>query len=233
VSKGKLLKFAEMETFPNVLQPAFNEVFNKEFYLRGRWSSNFFGNTYPLILELGCGKGEYTVGLASLYPERNFLGVDIKGARIWKGAKAALEKKLKNAGFLRTRIDFINSFFAGSEVDEIWITFPDPQPRKYKKRLTSSLFLTRYREFLKPGGLVHLKTDDASLFEYTLKMAYHNHLVIDFATDDLYSSEWDNKILSIQTYYEAMWIKAGLKIRYIRFQLPNRGILTEPPDEEG
>jgi tRNA (guanine-N7-)-methyltransferase len=232
VSKGKLLKFAEMETFPNVLQPPFNEVFNKNFYLKGRWGTDFFRNEQALTLELGCGKGEYTVGLATLYPACNFIGVDIKGARIWKGAKAAIDAKLNNAAFLRTRIDFINSFFAESEVQEIWITFPDPQPKKSKKRLTSSLFLTRYRKFLRPGGYVNLKTDNAALFNYTLKLAHFNNLPVDFATNDLYSSGYDSEILSIQTFYEAMWIKAGLKIHYIRFQLTGNNVLMEPPDAE-
>jgi tRNA (guanine-N7-)-methyltransferase len=220
-----------METFANVLQPPFNEIYNKDFYLKGRWSSDYFKNDRPIILELGCGKGEYTVGLARLFPESNFIGIDIKGARIWKGAKAALDAKLINAGFLRTRIDFINAFFAAGEVQEIWITFPDPQPKKSKKRLTSSLFLSRYRKFLQAGGFINLKTDSKPLFDYTLKLAQYNNLPVDFETSDLYASGYENAIRSIQTYYESMWIKAGAKIHYLRFQLSRNGVLMEPPDE--
>lgn len=221
-----------METFSNVLQPPFDEVFKKDFHLKGRWNRNFFVNDFPITLELGCGKGEYSVGLAKLYPKRNFIGIDIKGSRIWKGAKAALDENLSNVGFLRTRIDFINSFFAADEIQEIWITFPDPQPKKSKKRLTSSLFLLRYREFLCKDGYINLKTDNTDLFHYTLRLAECNKLNIDFSTNDLYASGYDNKILSIKTFYEAMWLKAGLKIHYIRFQLNSNKTLMEPPDAE-
>jgi tRNA (guanine-N7-)-methyltransferase len=230
VSKGKLLKFAEMSSFPNVLQPSFDEAFNQDYKLKGRWNSDFFHNDFPITLELGCGKGEYTVGLANLYPERNFIGIDIKGARIWKGAKAALNEKKSNVAFLRTRIDFINSFFATGEVQEIWITFPDPQPKKSQKRLTSSFFLNRYRNLLSNGGYVNLKTDNADFYHYTVKVAEHNKLKIEFSTTNLYASAYENEILSIKTFYEKMWLEAGLPIHYIRFHLNTEMYLEEPPD---
>jgi tRNA (guanine-N7-)-methyltransferase len=230
VSKGKLLKFAEMETFPNVLQPPFDEVFKQDFRLKGKWNRYFFKHNNPITLELGCGKGEYSVGLAKHYPERNFIGIDIKGARIWKGARAALEHNLYNVGFLRTLIDFINSFFASDEVNEIWITFPDPQPKKSRKRLTSSPFLNRYREFLQPEGFINLKTDNPDLFHYTMNLARYNGLYIDFSTEDLYASGYDNELLSIKTYYEEMWLKASLPIHYLRFRLNSGHVLIEPPD---
>jgi tRNA (guanine-N7-)-methyltransferase len=230
VSKGKLAKFAEMNTFSNVLQPPFEEVFNKEYKFKGKWNSDFFEDHQPITLELGCGKGEYSVGLAKLYPERNFLGIDIKGSRIWKGARQAGLEKIRNVGFLRTRIDFIESFFAPGEVDEIWITFPDPQPLKAKKRLTSSRFLNRYKNFLSEEGWVNLKTDSSELYQYTSALAKHNNLVIDFSTNDLYAAGYDNEILSIKTFYEYRWLKEGKKIHYIRFNLSGKVNFEEPPD---
>jgi tRNA (guanine-N7-)-methyltransferase len=233
VSKGKLAKFAEMKTFSNVLQPPFEEVFNKDFQLKGKWNSDFFNDNQPITLELGCGKGEYSVGLARLYPERNFLGVDIKGSRIWKGARQAGIENIKNVGFLRTRIDFIESFFAPGEVDEIWITFPDPQLLKARKRLTSSRFLNRYKYFLSDAGWVNLKTDSSELYQYTSDLVRYNNLKIDFSTDDLYAAGYKNEILSIKTFYENMWLKEGKKIHYIRFNLSGKLKFEEPPDEKG
>lgn len=221
-----------MSTFSNVLQPPFDEVFNKDYFLKGRWGCDFFHNDLPITLELGCGKGEYSIGLSKLYPERNFLGIDIKGARIWKGAKAALSENLSNVAFLRTRVDFINSFFTSNEVQELWITFPDPQPKKCQKRLTSSFFLNKYLKLLRKDGYVNLKTDNAALFHYTVKVAEHNNLKIEFSTEDLYASGYDNEILSIKTFYEKMWLEDGLPIHYIRFQLNSEKQLEEPPDEE-
>ena len=232
MSKGKLEKFREMSAFPNVLQPPFEDVFKRDFHLKGKWGSIFFGNDHPITIELGCGKGEYTVELAKKFPEYNFIGVDIKGARIWKGAKTALNEKISNAGFLRTRIDFIESFFAKNEIKEIWITFPDPQLKKSLKRLTSSRFLTRYQHFLIDRGLIHLKTDNPELFHYTKALAEFNGLPIEFATEDLYHTESTDEILSIRTFYETMWIEAGLPIHYLKFRLYSRMILNEPPDEK-
>lgn len=233
MSKGKLAKFAEIKTFPNVLQPPFEEVFRKDFMLKGNWNKDFFISSKPITLELGCGKGEYTVGLAKLYPERNFLGIDIKGARIWKGARQSNLENIKNVGFLRTRIDFIESFFSTDEVHEVWITFPDPQPKKPLKRLTSSVFLNRYKNFIREDGWINLKTDSTELYEYTSALAAHNKLNVEIQTDDLYGSGYDNEILSIKTFYEKMWLSEGKKIKYIRFSINNKESIIEPPDEEG
>ena len=232
MSKGKLEKFAEVATFTNVLQPPFNEVFKRDFSLKGKWHEEHFSNLKPITLELGCGKGEYSVGLARMFPERNFIGVDIKGSRIWKGARVALQEKLVNVCFIRSRIDFIESFFSRDEVDEIWITFPDPQLKKPLKRLTSTRFLRRYQSFLKPGGFINLKTDSAELYQYTLALIRHNTLPLEFGTDDLYNSAYDNPVLSIKTFYEEMWLEEGKPIHYLRFQLSDKS-LTESPDEDG
>ena len=172
MGKNKLSKWAEMENWDFVLQPGFDEIFGKDYRLKGKWKNDFFKNENPLVLELGCGKGEYTTGLAMRFPEKNFVGIDIKGARMWRGARTTFEHSLKNVAFLRTRIEFIRSFFGLAEVDELWITFPDPQMkiRRTKKRLTSPIFLNAYRAFLSPGGIVHLKTDNRQLYDYTLKV---------------------------------------------------------------
>ena len=232
MGKGKLAKFAEMETFSNVFQYPFSVVDNVPFEMKGHWREQYFKNNHPVVLELGCGKGEYTVELARLYPEMNFIGVDIKGARMWTGAKQALEAGLKNVAFLRTNIEIIDRFFAESEVQEIWLTFSDPQMKNAHKRLTSTFFLNRYRKFLVDGGIVHLKTDSNFLFTYTTCMVKENKLPVVFSTEDLYHTEGldeeTHKILSIQTYYEGMWIERGLNIRYMKFLLPQQGELVEP-----
>ena len=232
MGKGKLAKFAEMETFSNVFQYPFSVVDNVPFEMKGHWREQYFKNNHPVVLELGCGKGEYTVELARLYPEMNFIGVDIKGARMWTGAKQALEAGLKNVAFLRTNIEIIDRFFAESEVEEIWLTFSDPQMKNAHKRLTSTFFLNRYRKFLVDGGIVHLKTDSNFLFTYTTCMVKENKLPVVFSTEDLYHTEGldeeTHKILSIQTYYESMWIERGLNIRYMKFLLPQQGELVEP-----
>jgi tRNA (guanine-N(7)-)-methyltransferase len=232
MGKGKLAKFAEMETFSNVFQYPFSVVDNVPFEMKGHWREQYFKNNHPVVLEMGCGKGEYTVELARLYPEMNFIGVDIKGARMWTGAKQALEAGLKNVAFLRTNIEIIDRFFAESEVQEIWLTFSDPQMKNAHKRLTSTFFLNRYRKFLVDGGIVHLKTDSNFLFTYTTCMVKENKLPVVFSTEDLYHTEGldeeTHKILSIQTYYESMWIERGLNIRYMKFFLPQQGELVEP-----
>lgn len=232
MGKGKLAKFAEMETFSNVFQYPFSVVDNVPFEMKGHWREQYFKNNHPVVLELGCGKGEYTVELARLYPEMNFIGVDIKGARMWTGAKQALEARLRNVAFLRTNIEIIDRFFAESEVQEIWLTFSDPQMKNAHKRLTSTFFLNRYRKFLVDGGIVHLKTDSNFLFTYTTCMVKENKLPVVFSTEDLYHTEGldeeTHKILSIQTYYESMWIERGLNIRYMKFLLPQQGELVEP-----
>ena len=183
------------------------------------------------MLELGCGRGEYTTGLARRYADKNFIGVDIKGARMWTGATEALNEGLQNAAFLRTNIEIIERFFAPGEVSEIWLTFSDPQMKKATKRLTSTYFMERYRKFLKPDGLVHLKTDSNFMFTYTKYMIEANQLPVEFITDDLYHSGMDDDILSIRTYYEQQWLDRGLNIKYIKFRLPQEGELKEPDVE--
>ena len=235
MGKGKLAKFADMERYENVFQYPFSVVDNVPFEMKGRWREMYFHNDNPIVLELGCGKGEYTVELARLYPEINFIGVDIKGARMWTGATQALEAGLKNVAFLRTNIEIIDRFFAKDEVQEIWLTFSDPQMKNVYKRLTSTFFLERYRRFLVDNGIIHLKTDSNFLFTYTGYMVERNNLPLLFRTEDLYHTEGidetTRRILSIQTYYEAMWMERGLNIRYMKFRLPHEGELTEPEIE--
>ena len=225
MAKNKLKRFAEMADYPNVIAPKFEEVFRTDFRLKGRWAAEVFGNARPLVLELGCGKGEYTVALARKYPEKNFIGVDIKGARIWVGATDALQNNLTNVAFLRTRIEFIRSCFAAGELSEIWITFPDPQPQSSRenKRLTSDRFLHSYREILQPNGIIHLKTDSESLFEYTCEVIKYNNCRVLACTDDLYHSGYVDDILSVQTYYEKMFMDKGFTIKYLKFVM-ERGL---------
>ena len=223
-----------MEAFDRVIQPGFEEVYKTDYVLKGKWAEELFQNSNPITLELGCGKGEYTVNLAKRYPDRNFIGVDIKGARIWKGAKMAEELNLKNVAFLRTRIEMIQSFFAKDEVEEIWITFPDPQLKKKrnKKRLTASRFLNLYKNFLIDNGLVHLKTDSQVLHHYTRELLEHNKLNIVRQSDDLYQSGFDDDVLHIKTFYENQFLSEGCKITYISFQLPSLGLIEEIKDDE-
>lgn len=235
MGKGKLEKFAEMETFKNVFQYPFSVLENVPFDMKGHWCDDYFKNNHPIVLELGCGKGEYTVGLARLFPDVNFIGVDIKGARMWTGAKQALAEGLDNVAFLRTNIEMIDRFFAPDEVREIWLTFSDPQMKNARKRLSSTYFMNRYRHFLVDGGVVHLKTDSNFLFTYTSLMVEKNQLPLLQKTADLYHTadvdEATRRILSIQTYYESMWMERGLNIKYIKFRLPREGQLEEPDVE--
>ena len=232
MGKGKLQKFAEMETFSNVFQYPFSVIENVPFEMKGHWREQYFHNDNPIVLELGCGKGEYTVELARLYPQVNFIGVDIKGARMHKGAKEALTAGLSNVAFLRTNIEIIDRFFAKDEVQEIWLTFSDPQMKNPRKRLTSTYFMNRYRHFLVDGGLIHLKTDSNFLYTYTRGMAEHTQLPIHVATADLYHPPgMDERLLSIQTYYESMWMERGIDIKYICLGLPREGELSEPDVE--
>lgn len=235
MSKGKLAKFADMEKYENVFQYPYSVVDNVPFEMKGHWREEFFKNNNPIVLELGCGKGEYTVELAQLYPEVNFIGVDIKGARMWTGATLALQQGLKNVAFLRTSIEIIDRFFSTDEVQEIWLTFSDPQMKNPRKRLTSTYFMERYRRFLVDNGVVHLKTDSNFLFTYTSYMVDNNHLPLLFRTTDLYHNEEldeeTKKILSIQTYYEKMWLERGLNIKYQKFLLPHCLPLSEPDVE--
>ncbi len=230
MSKGKLAKFADMETYENVFQYPYSVVSDVPFAMRGHWREQYFKNNNPIVLELGCGKGEYTVGLAKRYPQINFIGVDIKGARMWTGATQATQEGLKNVAFLRTNIEIIDRFFAPDEVQEIWLTFSDPQMKNPRKRLSSTYFMERYRRFLTDNGIIHLKTDSNFLATYTNYMVDHNHLPVDLRTDDLYKQEDQAfaEAASIQTYYESMWLARGLNIKYLKFHLPHEGALEEP-----
>lgn len=217
MAKRKLERFAENSTFKHLFQPTLEEL-QSGFKLKGKWNE-FFGNNKPITLELGCGKGEYTVALAARYPENNYLGIDIKGARLWRGAKTALENNNTNVGFLRIRIDMILNAFAPGEIDGIWITFPDPQPTKARKRLTSPMFLERYAKLLKPGSIIHLKTDNAGFFEYTLAtIASGGHELL-MHTFDLYNSNLKEDVMLTQTHYEKIFLAQGVPIKYLRFKL--------------
>lgn len=234
MGKDKLRKFRENETFKNVIEPRFEDAFQKDHPLKGNWNSQIFNNQNPIVLELGCGKGEYSVGLAKTFSEKNYIGIDIKGARIWRGAKTAIEIGLTNVVFLRTRIEFIESYFEPDEVSEIWITFPDPQKEfhRRKKRLTSAKFLNRYRTFLKKNGVVHLKTDSDLLYNYTLETLVYNGSLVNVSTNDLYSSEHQNLTLGIKTHYEELYLKKNKKINYLQFQLNKTDDYVETPGNQ-
>jgi tRNA (guanine-N7-)-methyltransferase len=230
VGKNKLAKFDEMERFENVIQVPYKKLQAEGFTLKGKWASDFFKNGNPIILELGCGKGEYTVELAEKNPHQNYIGVDIKGARMHVGAKQALTKNLKNVAFLRTNIEIINKFFAEEEVAEIWLTFPDPQMKKTRKRLTSTSFLNLYKQFLKKDGIVHLKTDSNFQFTYTSAVVHLNKFQIIAETNNLYESDILTETLQIKTFYEKQWLSRGITIKYIAFKL-NDNEFAEPDIE--
>lgn len=220
-----------METIDFVFQYPFAVLKEQGFPLKGNWHKEFFKNDNPIVLELGCGKGEYAVGLARKFPDKNFIGIDIKGARMWTGACQARNEGLKNVAFLRTNIELLPHFFAAGEVSEIWITFPDPQMKKVRKRLTSTRFLELYREVLKPEGLVHLKTDSPFLYTYTHLLVELNQLPAIVDTNDLYHSYYVSDILEIKTFYEQQWLDRGLTIKYISFPLDHTTVLQEPEVE--
>ncbi|MBO6044836.1 MAG: tRNA (guanosine(46)-N7)-methyltransferase TrmB [Bacteroidales bacterium] len=245
---GKLRKFAENETFRCLLQPSAQEVLADGFFhlrdhsVKGHWNETMFDAPRPIVLELGCGKGEYTIDLAQRHPECNYIGVDIKGARLWKGAKYATEHKLGNVAFLRTRIEFITAYFAAGEVSEIWLTFSDPQFRSENSRLTSPLFLERYRSFMKPGGIVHLKTDSMFLHQYSRAVAACNGLRVLGCTEDLYDTprealsilpaETVDALYGVQTFYEKMFLGQGYKITYLSFVIDHDGPYSHPDFDE-
>ena len=233
MGKRKLQRFEEMKRFQRVFQPSFSEVFDKDYSLKGKWKPAIFPNDNPIVLELGCGKGEYTVGLARNFPHFNFIGVDIKGARIWRGAKTINEEGIPNAAFLRTRIEFISNCFEKNEIDEIWLTFPDPQlkNRRRKKRLCSPEFLGLYQKFLKNEGIIHLKTDSPELYHYALAIALENSLEIILNTENLYNSGSQDKILSIRTFYEQQYLLEGKNIHYLKFRLPSMRDLQGLPED--
>ena len=253
----KLRKFAENETFRCLLQPDPRQVLDKtggpeaglrlhDHPVKGRWNETMFARDLPIVLELGCGKGEYTIDLSQRNPECNYIGVDIKGARLWKGAKQATLGNLPNVAFLRTRIEFIEAFFAPGEVSEIWLTFSDPQLKSENNRLTSPRFLERYRKFLRPGGLIHLKTDSMFLHQYSKAIAQANNLEVIACAEDLYGSDHEklysssavsvmgkdsvDALFSVQTYYEKMFLKQGLKITYLSFTIDHDGPFVSPAD---
>ena len=229
MGKNKLAKFDDMASYPHVFQYPFATLQEKGFELKGH--EQFFKNDNPIVLELGCGKGEYTVGLGKLFPNKNFIGVDIKGARMWTGAKESLEAGMTNVAFLRTSIELIAHFFAAGEVAEIWLTFPDPQMKKANKRLTSTRFMKMYREILAGDGIIHLKTDSNFMYTYTCEMVKANRYPVLFSNDDLYHSGLTDNILSIKTYYEQQWLDRGLTIKYIKFVCEERDELVEPEVE--
>ncbi len=225
MGKNKLRRFAEMKLWNNVFEPTLEPNPQEAFPLKGKWQQDYFKNDNPIVLELGCGKGEYSVGLAKHYPNKNFIGVDIKGSRMFVGAKEAIDENLTNVAFLRTKIDFIDSYFTENEVDEIWLTFSDPQPLKPRKRLTSEQFISRYRRILKPGGIIHLKTDSDLLFESTEEQIQeHNYQLIE-STWDLYQSMPEDldptirDILHIKTHYEQLFTAKGSVIKYCSFRI--------------
>ena len=235
---GKLRKFAENETFRCLLQPEASSVLvggTRELVLRdhpikGNWRS-MFASEQPIVLELGCGKGDYTIALAERYPEMNFIGVDIKGARLWTGAKYATEHGLTNVAFLRTRIEFIEAFFAPGEVSQIWLTFSDPQlTGSGNSRLSAPVFLERYRKFLQPGGIVHLKTDSRFLHEYTMSVIRANGLEVLKSSTDIYSEGDMGVVTQVQTFYEKMFLQMGLPITYVAFRIDHDGPYAQPLD---
>ncbi len=219
--KKKLIHFAENRTFPNFFQPSYRELHEHGFPYKGRWAPDFFHNGNPIILELGCGKGEYTVGLAQRFPDKNYIGLDIKGARMWRGCKTASAMAMTNVAFIRSRIELIGEFFGPCEVSEIWLPFPDPQPKKpyVKKRLVSPQFLRRYQGILSDDHVIHLKTDNLPLFEYAKEVIEEGGHRLLFVTHDLYRTAENEMAAHIRTFYEEMFLKDGITINYMRFQL--------------
>lgn len=220
MGKDKLRRFAAIKEYSNFFEPAIGE----EYYMKGKWNKEFFKNDNPIVLELGCGKGEYSVGLAKHFPNKNFIGCDIKGSRMYIGATEALEKNMNNVAFLRTKIDFITDCFVENEIDEIWLTFSDPQPKKPNKRLSSKPFITRYRQFLKPSGIIHMKTDSDLLFEFTEGEIKENYKLLELSWD-LYNELPENldqitkDIFHIKTHYEELFTKKGSVIKYCKFTI--------------
>jgi tRNA (guanine-N7-)-methyltransferase len=231
MGKNKIARFKENETFALLHQPVFKDLLIGDFALKGKWHKEFFKNSNPIVLELGCGRGEYTVELARKFPEKNFIGVDIKGARLWRGAKTATEEGMKNVAFVRTQVDVVTSLFAPNEVSEVWITFPDPQPTKARKRLCAPMFLNRYAKILTTNGVVHLKTDSQMLHEYAKAVLAKNGLTYTIANNDIHANGASKgSVLEIQTAYEKIFVDRGYPITYMQFTLPQNVTLAEPDD---
>ncbi|MFV0505509.1 MAG: tRNA (guanosine(46)-N7)-methyltransferase TrmB [Bacteroidales bacterium] len=232
MGKNKLRKFEEINALNNVVQCTFKDELPSPdgHQFRGQWNKQLFGNENPLVLELGCGKGEYSIELARIFPNKNFIGIDIKGARIWKGAKEADKDKITNVAFLRTRIEFLNFFFAEKEIEEIWLTFPDPQMKKNTKRLTSSFFMKQYASVLKPNGIVHLKTDSNFQYQYTKALVEKNNLSIVEQHQNIYDQAQNTILTNIKTYYEKQWLDRGITIKYIAFSLDKKQQEWQEPD---
>lgn len=229
MGKNKLQRFEENKAFRHLIQPPTMELLEKDLEWKGRWNA-FFGNDKPLVAEFGCGRGEYTIGLAKYFPEKNFIGMDIKGARLWYGANTIENEKIPNAAFIRSRVDFITKIFAPGELDEIWITFPDPQPQKprERKRLTSPRFINRYRHILKPDGLIHLKTDNEFFFDYTLEVIRENKLTLHKEIRDIHSSPDKTSdapwLSTINTFYEKIFLAQDVPIHYLSFSPPSEAL---------
>lgn len=219
MGKNKLERFAENLTFDNLFQIPYEQIKDKPFFLKGCWKEKYFKNNNPIVLELGCGKGEYTVGLATKHKEKNFIGIDIKGARLWRGCKTAFDNKMGNVAFLRCHIQMIESFFAPEEVNEIWITFCDPQIKNENKRLTCPRFLERYSKILSKDATLYLKTDSEDLYDYTSQMLKDEKHNIIYETNDLYNTDIEDEVKEIQTFYEKMYLNEGKTIKYIKFKL--------------
>ena len=231
MGKNKLKKFSELEQFPHVFQMSFSQIRDgQECEMKGRWRE-YFGNDNPVVLELGCGRGEYTVALGRRFPDKNYIGIDIKGARLWAGAKESFLSGMKNVAFVRTNIEMIPHFFASNEVSEIWLTFPDPQMKKCNKRLTSTNFLERYGQLLVSEGIIHLKTDSNFMFTYTRAVVAENKLAVLDCCDDIYARCLDDQLLSIKTYYEQQWLARGIAIKYLSFAFEIRSEWQEPEIE--
>lgn len=228
MAKDKLKRWEENKSLSNVFEPNLTPIIKEgKSFMKGQWRSDFFKNDHPIVLELGCGKGEYTVGLARIEPNKNFIGIDVKGHRFNKGAKEAVQENLGNVAFLRTRIEFIEAFFAENEVDEIWLTFSDPQPQDHigNRRITSIYYVNKYRRFLKPGSIIHIKHNNPDLYQKALRELAANNIAVETHTDDVYGeyiTQQDEQmqfILNIRTYYEQRWLEEGKKIKYIRFRV--------------